>query len=93
MLTAYVPYLEIYWRVWRWKLDCSDILADGRYGLQVGVGGRVCSFYLLEERGFTSIVKAKEEDGVFWVALAVAAYCKVYRKDGSTFFAGGVEVY
>lgn len=66
MLAADVPYLEVDGRVGRGERNGSDVLADGRHGFKVRVEGRVGCFYLFEERGFARVVKAQEQDRVFW---------------------------
>jgi hypothetical protein len=66
MLSANVPYLEIYRRIGRWEFDGRDVLADGGHGFEVWVGRGVGGFNLFEERGFAGVVEAEEEDGVFW---------------------------
>ena len=58
MLAADFPYLEVDGRIWRWKGDGSNVLADGGDGLEVGVRGRVGAFYLLDERRLAGIVEA-----------------------------------
>ena len=64
VLAADVPDLQVDGRVGRREGDGRDILADGGDGLEVWVGGRVGAFYLFEERSFSCIVEAEEEDGV-----------------------------
>jgi hypothetical protein len=66
MLAADVPYLEVDGRIRGWEFDGCDVLADGGYGFEVWVRGRVRGFDLFEECGFAGVVEAEEEDGVFW---------------------------
>jgi hypothetical protein len=95
MLAADVPYLEVDGRIRGWEFDGCDVLADGGYGFEVWVRGRVRGFDLFEEGGFAGVVEAEEEDGVFWGAcelwngMVVGEWVRRVR----TFFAGGVEVY
>jgi hypothetical protein len=69
MLAADVPYLEVDGWVRRWEFDGCDVLADRGHGLEVGVRGRVGGLYLFEECGFSGVVEAEEEYGVFWRVL------------------------
>jgi hypothetical protein len=69
MLTTNVPYLEVYWWVWRGEGDGSNILSDRRHRLEVGVGRRVGAFYLLKKRCLAGVVQAEEEDRVLWRLL------------------------
>jgi hypothetical protein len=41
MLAADVPYLEVDGRIRGWEFDGCDVLADGGYGFEVWVRGRV----------------------------------------------------
>ena len=65
VLAADVPYLEVYWWIWRRKRDGSYVLSNCRDGPEVGVRRRVGAFYLLKKRCLASVVEAKEEDRVF----------------------------
>ncbi len=69
MLAAYIPKLKVYGRVWRWEGERDGVLANGRDGVGVWVGGCVESFYLREKGGFAGVVEAEEENGVFWAML------------------------
>lgn len=64
MLTAHIPYLEVYWWIRRWKRDGGHVLSDGGHGFQIRVRGCVCALYLFKESGLAGIVKAEEEDRI-----------------------------
>ena len=63
VLPSNIPDLEVHVG----QCDGGDILADSRYGFEFwgGVGGEEEGFHLFVKGGFTSVVEAKEEDGVF----------------------------
>jgi hypothetical protein len=101
VLAADVPDLEVYGGIWGRERDGSDVLADGGDGFEVGVRGRVGGFYLFEERGFSGVVEAEEEDRVLCGVLARVMGWRFERRRGmyrgrgkgwSTFFACGVEI-
>jgi hypothetical protein len=63
VLPSNIPDLEVHVG----QRDGGDILADCRYGFEFGggVGGEEERFHLFVEGGFTGVVEAEEEDGVF----------------------------
>lgn len=60
MLAADIPQLEVDGRVWRREGERDRVLANGGYGVEFGMRGRVGRFYLLEERGFAGVVEPEE---------------------------------
>jgi hypothetical protein len=96
MLPADVPELEVDGRIRRGESERDGILANGGHGLEVGVGGRVGGFDLLEERGFARVVEAEEEDRVFWASVSAGRGRDTghgtWERRSGTFFTGGVQI-
>jgi hypothetical protein len=69
MLSTYVPDLKVALI----EGNQADILADGRNSVQSRIMVRVVqALYLLEQSSFAGIVKAEEEDRVFWQVIIVS---------------------
>jgi hypothetical protein len=69
VLATNIPYLEVYWWIWRRKRDGSNILSDRRDSFEVGVRRRVGAFYLLKQRCLAGIVETEEKNRVLWGLL------------------------
>ena len=81
VLATYIPNLQVHF----WKGYCSDVLADSRDGgftRRSGIGEE--SFDSGEEGGFACIVKAEEEDRIFYTWMISSETCCKARPKKST---------